>query len=192
MYSKSKIYMITDNGHNKKYYGSTIQSLSKRFGQHKEHYLKYKSNDQQDKCKYNSFLIFNEYGIENCKIVLVEKLNCQTKEELHKKESEYIKNNECVNKTIPGRTYTEWYNDNKEDILEYHKKYYEKNKDKIRIEQNDKYKNNDEYRSKILEQCKQYRLENKEIVNSKLQEKIMCECGKMISKRNIARHKKDH
>ena len=192
MYSKAKIYMITDKNHNECYYGSTIQSLSKRYGQHKEHYLKYKNQTNENgKCKYNSFKIFDKYGFENCKIILVEKVNCETKEELHKKESEYIQNNQCVNKIIPLRTYTEWYEDNKESILEYHKKYYNENRDEIMKNNKEKYKNDIEYKTKLLDRCKKYRSDNKELVNKRLQEKILCSCGKMVDKRNIARHKKN-
>ena len=43
------------------------------------------------------------FGLENCKIALVELFPCASKMELERKEGEYIKNNDCVNKTVVGR-----------------------------------------------------------------------------------------
>jgi len=40
------------------------------------------------------------------------------------------------------------------------------------------------------EYFKKYRLENKDIINKKRNIKIICECGTIASKRNIAAHKK--
>ena len=107
-YSKGKIYKITDIGYNECYYGSTIQPLSKRIGKHRSDYKRYKDG----KCNnVTSFILFDKYGVENCKIELVEDCDCKTKEELHKREGFYIRNNECVNKVITGRTWKEYYKD---------------------------------------------------------------------------------
>ena len=40
--------------------------------------------------KVCSVALFDLYGVENCKVELVEKLICETKEELLKREREYI------------------------------------------------------------------------------------------------------
>ena len=58
--------------------------------------------------------IFDEYGIENCKIELLEHFPCENRDELLKREGYYIKKTECVNKIVPGRTNKEWQDDNKE------------------------------------------------------------------------------
>ena len=62
--------------------------------------------------------IFDEYGFENCKIELVELFPCNIKAELLKREGEIIKNNECVNKFIPGRTQSEYQKDNRDKATE--------------------------------------------------------------------------
>jgi len=63
------------------------------------------------------------------------------------------------------------------------KKYYEENKEKISIIQK-KYR--EENKEKKKEINKKYREENKE----KIKEKVKCECGYLVSKINIQRHRK--
>ena len=38
----------------------------------------------------------------------------------------------CINKNIPTRTKKEYYNDNKEQILQYRKEYYNENREKLK------------------------------------------------------------
>ena len=56
-----------------------------------------------------------------------------------KREGEIQKANNCVNKFIAGRSKEEYYEDNKETILEKNSIYYTENKDKI-IEQRKKHR----------------------------------------------------
>ncbi len=149
-YKNGKIYKITDNAYTKCYYGSSISTLPQRWHKHKTSYKRYLNNE--DKRYMTSFIIFEEFGIENCKIELVELFQCDSKIELEKKEGEYIKNNECVNKIIAGRTQKEYREDNKEQLKEYSKKYREENKEKLK------------------EQKKEYQEKNKEIIKEKKKE----------------------
>jgi hypothetical protein len=96
-YKNSKIYKIIDLEYTKMYIGSTTQLLTKRFCSHKSKYNKYKKNNIG---YISSFILFDEFGIDNVKIELIENYPCNNKEELLKKEGEYIKNNICVNKII--------------------------------------------------------------------------------------------
>ena len=118
-YSKAKIYKIVDVGYNKCYYGSTITTLNKRFYHHKRDY-------KQSKKSSNSYQIFDEYGLDNVKIELVELVNVNNKEELLKIEGGYIKNNDCVNKNIAGRTKQEYRFDKRDNIKTYNKQYRDK------------------------------------------------------------------
>ena len=52
------------------------------------------------------YAIFDEFGVENCSIELVELFPCASKMELERKEGECIKNNDCVSKTDVGRTHS--------------------------------------------------------------------------------------
>jgi len=143
-YSKSKIYKIyNDSIPDKVYYGSTINTLVKRLGQHKDNFSKCTSKQL----------------FPNAKIVLVEKFPCNDKDELTKRERWYIENNECVNKYIPGRTQKEWREDNKDKVKKEQKKYYETNKDKLKKRNKQWKENNKEYLKKWF---KQWREDNKE------------------------------
>jgi gas vesicle protein len=75
--------------------------------------------------------------------------------ELNRREGEHIRNNNCINRYIAGRTKKEYREDNKEKIKEQKKEYYEDNKEKIK-----QYLENN--KEKIKEQMKEYREDNKE------------------------------
>ena len=53
----------------------------------------------------------------------------ETKKELRERERHHITTNECVNKNIPNRTPREYYNDNRERLLEFGKDYYKENRE---------------------------------------------------------------
>ena len=99
-YQQGKIYKIVDNAYTKTYYGSTTSTLSTRMGQHRSCYKRW-GEGKKGYGYVSSYEIFDEFGIENCKIELVELCPCNSKEELERREGEIIKANECVNKLIP-------------------------------------------------------------------------------------------
>ena len=70
-YSKGQIYKIVDVGYNKMYIGSTCEDLSKRMERHRTAYKKYLRSGKRDT---NAHLLFDEYGVENCKILWIQKL----------------------------------------------------------------------------------------------------------------------
>jgi len=118
---------------------------------------------------------------------------------------EYRENNKLQ---IKGKK-KEYYEKNKDKInnkkkeyrelnKEYQKEYYEKNKLEINEKKKIYYQNN---KDKIKEKDKQYRENNKDILKEKnkiyyqnnkdiLNEKITCECGSIVGKSGIPRHKK--
>jgi hypothetical protein len=137
----SKIYKLESDKGPKIYIGSCYSTkyLSNRMGNHREGYKKYKNN-KANFC--SSYLLFDEYGMENCKITLIENFKCENKKELMGREGYYILQNRdiCVNKSIPGRDKKEYY----KDVKYFSQKiYYEKNKQKInsqkRIKDKEKY-----------------------------------------------------
>jgi len=83
---KGKIYKIV--GNDLVYYGSTkIKYLSNRIAQHR--YI-----------HRNGIYCTSQNVItdKKCKIYLVEEIECENIKDLRKREYEYIRNNECVNK----------------------------------------------------------------------------------------------
>ena len=123
-----KIYKIVDISYNKCYYGSTVQELSSRMTGHRQSYKRFKNGKGGLVMTYN---IFDEFGVDNCKIELAELFPCNSKSELEAREGFHIKNNECVNKFIAGRSVRQYHIDHKEIIAEQKKKYYQNNKNSM-------------------------------------------------------------
>jgi hypothetical protein len=132
-YENGKVYKIEAINafpDEKVYVGSTTkQYLSQRMDTHRYDYNKWKVGKAE---KTTSFDLFEKYGIENCRIILLEICPCTTKEELYKREAHYIKELNCINKNIPLRTWKERREVDIEGHKEYMKKYRDENKDKIK------------------------------------------------------------
>ena len=127
---------------------------------------------------------------------------CENKDQLRAKEGEYIREMANLNHAVAGRNQKDWYEENKERILEHIKEYREENKELIN-ERVKRYVANN--KDKILENKKQYYIKNKERMNKNnrenyykyreyylnyWKEKIKCECGMAITKCHLTRHKK--
>jgi len=131
-YANGEIYkLISYSNPQLVYYGSTTQSLSQRFANHKNAYNSFNRNIGQ----YMSS--FELMRFDDAKIVLVERFPCETREELHLRENEYIIGNECINKniaiiTIPMKQYMKIYDEtHNTEIKNRKKKYYELHKVEI-------------------------------------------------------------
>ena len=169
-YSNGRIYFIEpicDHEDNEFYYGSTLQKLCKRMDKHRSSYKSWKNGKSG---KFMCYELFEKYGVENCKIYLVELYSCKSKEELESREGYYIRNYNCNNKLIVGRTNKEYYNDNKEKILKKYKDYYNNNKSKIREKYKDYYNDN---KDKLVKNQKEYYNNNKDTINHHYD----CQCG---------------
>ena len=114
-YKLSKAYMIHSYLGDKKYYGSTIApTLAKRFNKHHSSYNYWIRNGKPrgiNSTYITSFILFEEYGFENCIITLLPITTLPTnRDELRAIERKYIEENICVNKFIPNRTKNEYNN----------------------------------------------------------------------------------
>lgn len=123
-YSNSKIYKLIDNNTGNIYIGSTTQTLYQRKAEHVSDYKKYLIG------KHHYVSSFEIVKNGNFDIVLLEKYSCEDKSQLHIREGQYVRLNDCVNKLIPGRTKAQYRKENKEEIKIYAKKYQENNKNK--------------------------------------------------------------
>ena len=133
-YQKTKIYKIWSPLGDKIYIGSTTKStLAMRMAHHRNDYSVWKNKTANTQNKIMSYDMFDEYGVENCHIVLIESYPCNSKDEKNAKEAHWIRTTECVNKHIPGRTPRQYYDDNIDDLKakgrKYSKDYFEKHKD---------------------------------------------------------------
>ena len=97
-YINSKVYKITNNINNTCYVGSTTYTLSQRFSSHKSSY-KIWLNDIDHTIQCTSYILFYNYGLENCTIQ--ELCICNSLSELKEKEAFYIKSLDTVNKVVP-------------------------------------------------------------------------------------------
>ncbi len=163
-YQNSKIYKIIDIGGNMCYIGSTTKDfLSKRMTEHRNHYSQWKIGKAGN---VSAFLIFDTYGVENCRIELIELCPCNSRDELHQREGHYIRTLLCVNKLIAGRTKQEYRADTMDKIIEYRT----------------------ENREEINTNQRAYFQKNKEVILAKQKERFDCLCGKTYSRTMKSQH----
>jgi hypothetical protein len=169
VYRLSKIYKLWSPSTNLIYIGSTTQTIAQRLAEHIAVYKCFKNG------KGNFITSFKILECEDYKIELIELYPCNNRTQLHKKEGEYIRSLDCVNKKIEGRTKKEYEKENKDKnkekrdkyLIEYNKKnkerikeyneknkekrkeYYEKNKDKLKEYQKKRYEE-----KKLITICK--------------------------------------
>ena len=155
-YSKGKIYKVVDVGYTKMYIGSTIESLSKRMERHRSKYKDY-LNGTGDNTRV--YWLFDEFGVENCKIELIENYPCNSREELEAQEGKHQQKNNCINKVIAGRTRQERYRDENDYICFQQKIYRQLHPEKRQEEGKRRW----------------------EKVKHILLEKHLCSCGKLYS-----------
>jgi hypothetical protein len=128
-YSKGQIYKITDVGQTKCYIGSTIQQLCYRMASHRANYKNYLDGTYTF---VSVFSLFEEFGVENCKMVWVKDFPCNNKKELEAEEGRIQKETDCVNKKIAGRTRAQLFQEHPEKKAMFAKKYRQNNPEKIR------------------------------------------------------------
>ena len=112
-YTMVAIYKIIDNTNGNIYIGKTkLKYLSSRLAGHRYNYV-------------NNYACSSKEVIKNgnYEIKLIE----ETEDE--SREGYWIKNTNCVNKNIPGRSRKEHYDDNRDKLLRQKKEYDYKNKD---------------------------------------------------------------
>ena len=78
-YQLTKIYKITSNAGDEIYLDATAKKyLSQRLQQHRNDYKKFR----EGKTKWQDvFEIFDRYGVNDCRIVLIETFPCNSKDE---------------------------------------------------------------------------------------------------------------
>ena len=111
-YKNGKIYTVRyKNDDSLIYVGSTIQPLFKRWYEHK-------SKVNNEKINYFLYQKIRETNVGNWYIELYEEFSCESKEQLNQREGEVIRELGTLNKCIPGRTQKEFYENNRNKILE--------------------------------------------------------------------------
>jgi hypothetical protein len=205
--------IITDVNPEIMYIGSTTQTLSKRMAAHRSVFKKWNVDNPNVRVT-SIFPFFLEYGLENFKIVEIERYEIEDIQMLRKYEQEHIElNPNCVNKirafgSLIDKNYykekhREWYNKNREVVSEKAKDYYIINRDKILKQKKeinkDYYKKNKDY---YIEHNKNYYEKNKDFLKEKsknnykknkekLSQKVICQqCQKEMNKSSLSGHLK--
>jgi hypothetical protein len=156
-----KVYQLVSDQTEDVYIGSTnLKTLAMRLSKHKNHYKRY----LEGKKHYISSFKICKY--DDCRIELVcEPKHKMTRKELTQMEGFYINNEEnCINNRIAGRSQKQYYKDNREKKLKYHKQWREDNKEVLKVKHNKYYK---------------------DVAGVD----ILCECGCTYKKKHEERHK---
>jgi len=152
-YQEGKIYKIVCNITNEIYYGSTKNTLEKRLQKHLE---------KTHLCMSKQILDRGDY-----EMILIKDYPCNNRRELELEEGKYMRENECINIKIPGRTKKEYYEEHKEKLSLQMKQYREEHKKEISEKSKEHYEKN---KDKIKQKVKEYRKEHREHLNKKSNE----------------------
>lgn len=164
-YQGGKIYKITSAGGC--YIGSTTRDIQERLRGHKSQRIQ-ELEGKKIHGSARAVMCHPDYKIE-----LVELFPCATKQELLDREAFHIRNIECVNRYIPGRTPQIYAQEHKAEIQEYQGGYYQANKEHLKA------------------RAKLWRETHPDKIKEKNTKKANCEiCGKEILACNLLRHKK--
>ena len=185
-YSKTIIYKLVhkeDYDNANIYIGSTTQ-FTKRKAYHKgccnNENIKSYSNMKYQYIRDNG-------GWENWSIIEIEKYPCNDNNEATSREQywiSYFKTTLTTKKAyIPDEERENYYNYNKDRLLEQKKYYHIKHRENI-LEYKKIYNENNKEDRKI------YYEEHKDEILAKRIEKITCECGCIITRHGMTRHKK--
>ena len=186
-YHNGKIYKVTDVAYTECYIGSTVQPLCNRMSEHRQDYKRFKTGVATDVCA--SCKLFDQYGVENCKIELIEAYPCENKEELRRREGYWIQQDStCMNKYIAGRTIKEWRGENKCVLKQYSRVYRDANRDTLVENCRQYYK---EHRDKLVDYKKRYYEDNKQHIRERRSKSNLCSiCGVDYTNGHKARHEK--
>jgi hypothetical protein len=194
-YSKNIIYTIKSK--DSIYVGSTVNFTSRK-NQHKSNIY----NENVKDYNYKLYKIIREndgewdmkpYSKYPCNDIVEqtieeERIRILLKADMNSKSCGTGLNRSVLGKQEYEKQYnTEYYTDNKDKILEQHKQYYTENKDKLNKKSKQYYTEN---KDKHNEYNKQYYTDNKDKLLEQQKQKVKCECGCIIRKSDLLRHKK--
>ena len=128
-----RIYRMVSSECDGVYIGSTTQQLNVRFNEHKSHYKRYLLG------KNNYVASFEIVKFADAKLELVHEGVFDGRKDLEQFEGELIRTTpNTVNQRLAGRSKQEYYQNNKEALLQKQKQYGEANREAIRAYQNTK------------------------------------------------------
>ena len=183
-FSKTIIYKIVhkeDPDNHESYTGHTTE-FAKRKCEHKKRCLN--PNNKKHHLKVYKYIRENG-GWDNFIMLEIEKYPCNDGNEARARENYwYNELKSKLNTQVPSRTLKQYFQDNREKLLENNKQYYQDNRDEYLEYQK-------QYRQDNLEKMKQYYQDNREKILENMKQKITCEiCGSIVTKVGLSKHKK--
>ena len=203
-YAKTIIYKLVhkdDLNDENVYTGHTTDMRNRRY-QHKDCCNNPKSNKYNQK-KYQYIRVNG--GWDEWLMIEIEKYPCKDVHEARARERVIqAEMKATLNSEVPGRTYKEWCEDNRDKLSEYQKQYREDNHEKIAEQRKQYHIDNREMicervrnynkhnKDKVAEKNKQRHEANKDIKNEKRRnEKATCDhCGSIVRRDGIPEHKR--
>lgn len=175
------VYKIIHLDSNICYIGSTCDSISGRWRTHKNGYNRWIGNKDQLRT-VSIYPYFEQHGIDRFKMILIKSYEVVDIDHLRAYEQLSINRTKCINRfaalqlvsrTCMSKHYArEYRNRNKLMIASQNKKYLSSNK------------------QKHSEYLKKYSEANKEAIAARRSIKVECECGAILSKSNLPKHKR--
>lgn len=186
-YANTQLYELIE--HDEKgiahvYRGHTTGPLRKRLSQHRLRFKEWKEG------KYHFVSSFEVLKHGPARIELVRVVSCLNKKEAHREEGKFIRElPTCVNILKNYANRAEHYNANKETIKAKAKAYHHANKEtklaKIKAYQNAN-------KDTIIAQKKKRYEANRDTILAYKKEKVTCECGAVVGRGDITRHRNTH
>ena len=166
------------------YVGSTSDFERRK----KQHISKCKNENDESFCLKSYRFIRDNGDFDNWDFELLKAIDCDDKNTQYIIENEFIdKYNTTLNCDIPGRTNKKYYEDNRDEILRKKRIYYKERKDMM-IQKNHKYY--DANRDHLRKQHRIYYKQNKDKLNEVKKQKTVCDCGSIVRRSDLPRHKK--
>jgi group I intron endonuclease len=97
-----RVYKVIVNTSNDIYVGSTKQELRHRWQDHRNHYKQNKEG-KQNRGNNSIYKLFDKYGVENCKMILIKEYEVCDQKHLMVYEQLWINKLKPVNKCNPFR-----------------------------------------------------------------------------------------
>ena len=180
-YSNTIIYKLCcrDLSITEIYVGQTTDMRKRKFSHKYNCNCNYETNKKYNLNVYQ--FIRKNGGWDNWDMIEVEKYEAIDSNDAKKRERHWIETLKAtLNIQLPSRS-------NKEYCEEYRIEYYNNNRENI-IEKNKKYR--DDNKEEYIKRYNTYNKNNKDIINEKAKVKIICECGCEIRKWGLKEHMK--
>lgn len=191
MIKTGRVYKIIANTGDDVYVGSTFNTLKDRMKKHRSCYAEWKKGKGG---KFAVYDMFEKYGVDHCKMVLIKEYQVvaetiRDKKHLSVYEQLWINKTNCINiqnsfqiKHLYDKKYRK---ENREIVNERKRIYKQNNQEKVRA-QDAAYRENN--REKCRESNKNYYMRNRDKILQKEREKVLCECGSELRKSDMSKH----